>query len=202
MEKRKFEFEKYADMHEEKEVTGKDGTKVTVRDHISYADKEAMANEMAEQLIMIHDDSCVYDSSEFDKIEKFMIAKYYTDIDTEGVEPKDIADFFINNEMMGDIREIMWRDYVEVEDIFWKLNESVTKTYEDDRCLTKALRTSFGFLFTGEDVTSSLIDAEDIKDKLFDAIGALRKVESEKEETIDNGKVMVGGNLINFAKKK
>ena len=65
MEKRKFEFEKYADMHDEKEVTGKDGTKVMVRDHISYAEKEAMANEMAENMIMIHDESCVYESSEY-----------------------------------------------------------------------------------------------------------------------------------------
>lgn len=202
MEKRKFEFEKYADMHEEKEVTGKDGIKVIVQDHIPYAEKEAMATEMAEILVMTHDNSCAFESYEFDKYEKFMIAKYYTDIDTDGVTPDEIADFFVNNEMMMEINEIVRKDYNAVEDIYWRIADTFTKTYEDDRCLTKALRTSFGFLFNGEDVTKSLAQAEGVRDTLFEAIGALRKLDAEKEEKIDSGKVIVGGNVISFAKKE
>ena len=202
MEKRKFEFDRYAEMHDEKEVTGKDGTKVTVRNHISYSDKEQMAKEMIDYLVMTYDDSCIYDSYEYAKIAKFMIAKYYTDIDTEDVDPTNIADFFINNEMIDDILDFMLEDFGEAEEMFRKLKDSITKTYENDRSVAKALRTSFGFLFTGEDVSESMAHAEGIRDTLFDAIGALRKLESEREETIDDGRVMVGGNLINFAKKE
>ena len=202
MEKRKFELEKYADMHEEKEVTGKDGIKIMVRDHIPYADKEEMAKDMAARIMIIHDDSCIYDSSEYCKIEKYMIAKYYTDIDTDEVDLKDIADFLINNELFESIKKIVWEDYDAVRDIFWSIEESIKKTYEDDKSLTKAIRNSFGFLFTGEDITESLAKAEATKDVLFEAIGALRNVEKEREEKIDNGKVKIGGNLISFAKKE
>ena len=132
----------------------------------------------------------------------YAIAKYYTDIDTEDVDPENIADFFINNGMMRDIMDIVRGDFEEVDDILWRLQESVTKTYEDDKSLTKAIRTSFGFLFTGEDIAENLAQAEGVSDKLFEAFGALRKLESEREEKIDEGKVMVGGNLISFAKKE
>ena len=202
MEKRKFEFDRYAEMHDEKEVTGKDGTKVTVRNHIPYAEKEQMAIEMAEVLMMTHDDSCMFESHEYVKIEQYMIAKYYTDIDTDGVNPDDISNFFVNNDLFDDIKSVMWADYSYVERTFDKLVDAVKKTYDDDRSIRRALRTSFGFLFTGEDIAESMAHAEGIKDTLFEAIGALRKLESEREEKINDGRVMVGGNMISFAKKE
>lgn len=202
MEKQKIDLGKYADMCELVEVDGKDGTKITVRTHIPYEEKEKMATEMAERLIVIHDDSCVYKSHEFGKVKKYLVAKYYTDLDTEDLTPADVANFFINNEMWRVIGQECGWDYTIVEDIFNDLYKAVKKTYEDDKSLTKALRTSFGFLFNGEDVTESLAKAEAMKDTVYEAIGAWRQVEKEKEEKIDNGTLKVGGNIINFAKRK
>lgn len=202
MEKRKFDMSKYADMHEEKTIKGKDGTEITVRNHIPYADKEAMATEMAEQLLIIHDDSCIYTSQDFDLFELYMIAKYYTDIDVEECDMHDVADYLVNNEIISEVYDYASDDYDVVVRIFNALEKSVTKTYEDDHGLTKALRTSFGFLFTGEDITESLTKAEGVSDTLFKALGALRQAEQAKEENIDHGKLSVGGNIINFAKKK
>ena len=201
MEKRKYDLSKYAEMCETTEIEGKDGTKVNVRNHIPYDQKEEMATEMAEILLMIHDDSCMFTNYQRDKVEKFMIAKYYTDIDTEDAEMTDIADFMINNELYDKIDEFVWDDLDEVRTMFRLLEKSVTKTYEDDKCITKALRTSFGFLFTGEDITESLAKAEAAKDTIYEAVNALRKVEKEREEKIDHGKLSFGGNIINFAKK-
>lgn len=201
MEKHKIDMSKYADMHGETIVRGKDGTEIKVRDRIPYADKEAMAKEMAETLLMIHDDSCVYLSSQFDKIEKVMIAKYYTDIDTDGADENDIADFLTNNALIGEIGKFISRDYDIVMRMFEMIEDAVTKTYEDDKSLTKALRTSFGFLFTGEDVSESLAHITAEKGIIFDALNALSQVEKKKGETIDRGHLTVGGNVINFAKK-
>lgn len=201
MEKRKYDLSKYADMHEDKQVVGKDGTEITVRDHIPYSEKEKMASEMAELLLMIHDDSCIFLSSQFEKYVKVMIAKYYTDIDTDGVDENDVADFLINNELIRPIAEHIWKDHEEVMQIFDAIEESVTKTYEDDKGLAKALRTSFGFLFTGEDVSESLAHITAEKGVIFDALNALSQLDKKKEETIDSGHLSVGGNLINFAKK-
>lgn len=202
MEKRKYELGKYADMHEEKEIAGKDGTKVTVRDHIPYAEKEAMGNEMAENMVMVHDDSCTYLSSQENKYELYLIAKYYTDIDTDDVDIDDIANFMINNGLAQAISDYIMDDLDEVRSIYCSLESAVRKTFDDDHSLTKAIRTSFGFLFTGEDITESLAKAEAMKDTVYEAINAFRKVEKEKEENIDHGKLTVGGNVLNFAKKK
>ena len=202
MEKRKIDVSKYADMHEEKVINGKDGTGIIVRNHIPYTVKEVMATEMAEQLLIVHDDSCVYTSQDFDLFELYMIAKYYTEIDTDECDMHDVADYLVNNEMISEIYDYTSDDYAVVVRIFNALEKSVTKTYEDDRGLTKALRTSFGFLFTGEDITESLTKAEGVSETLFKALSALRQVEKEKEENIDHGKLSVGGNIINFAKKK
>ena len=49
MEKRKIDMSKYADMHDEKVIKGKDNTDIVVRNHIPFSDKEAMATEMAER---------------------------------------------------------------------------------------------------------------------------------------------------------
>lgn len=202
MEKRKIDMSKYADMHDETKIKGKDGTEITVRNHIRYVDKEKMATEMAEQLLIIHDESCVYTSQDFDILELYMIAKYYTDINVDECDPHDVADYLINNEIIGEIYDYTSKDYDVVVRIFSAIEKAVTKTYEDDRGLTKALRTSFGFLFTGEDVTESMVKAQGVSDTLFNALGALRQKEKENEETINHGKLSVGGNIINFAKKK
>ena len=201
MQKHKIDMSKYADMHEEKVIKGEDGTEITIRNRIPYIEKEAMAKEMAEYLLIIHDDSCIYLSSQLDKYEKYMIAKYYTDIDTEDADENEVADFLINNELMNEIGNYIWNDFDAVMRMFDALEDSVTKIYEDDKGLTKALRTSFGFLFTGEDVSESLAHITAEKGVIFDALKALSQVEKKKEETIDRGHLTVGGNVINFAKK-
>lgn len=202
MEKRKFDLSKYADDYECVRIDGRDGEFISVRSHIPYVEKENMAREMAERLVVIYDDSCVYKSSEYDKVKKYLVAKYYTNIDTDDHTPEEIADFFINNDMWHSIgRECGW-DYTIAENIFNALYDAVKKTYEDDKSLTKALRTSFSFLFNGEDITESIAKAEAVKDTVYEAVNAWRKVEKDKEETIDNGTLKVGGNIINFAKKE
>lgn len=201
MEKRKYDMSKYADMHAEVRIAGRDGEEIIVRNHIPYEEKEKMAAEMAENMIIIHDDSCIYQSSEFSKFKKYLVAKYYTDIDTEGLTPNDVADFMINNDIWHDVSRNAGWDYAIVEDIYRALFDSVKRTYEDDKSISKALRTSFGFLFNGEDIAESLAKAEAVKDMVYDAVGAWRKAEKEKEENIDDGTIKVGGNIINFAKR-
>jgi len=201
MEKRKIDMAKYADMHVLKNCVGEDTTTVVVRDRIPYAEKDAMARELVEMTTVIHDDSCVYISAEFDKIWLALIAKYYTDIDTSEADPTEIADFLINDKLIDDIVEFIEADLEYVMDIYCDLYDAFETTYIDDKCLTKALRTSFAFLFNGEDITESIAKAEAAKDTIFEAVSALRKVEKEREENIDNGTLKIGGNVINFAKK-
>lgn len=202
MRKHKVEFKKYADMHDEVEVVGKDGTKVMVRTHIPYADKLKLSQEMLEQGLMIHDDSICYEGYMMESIRMKKILEYYTDVKVDDIAPEAIADFMINNEMICRIEEAIYKDWCAVEDILFPMMRGVIETYKDDKGLTKAIRTSFKFLFTGEDITESLAKAEATKDTLFKAIGALREKEKEDQEKVNKGKLMIGNNIINFAKKE
>ena len=202
MRKHKIDFKKYADMHDEVEVTGKDGTKVKVRTHIPYEDKLKIAQEIIEQGLMIHDDSICYEGHLMQAIKMKKVLEYYTDVKTDDVEPEVVADFLINNEIWDEIDNVIYKDWFSVQDIFFPMMSGVIDTYQDDRGLTKAIRTSFGFLFNGEDITESLAKAEATKDTLYKAIGALNEKEKEEQEKINNGKLMIGNNILNFSKRE
>ena len=202
MKKKAIDFKKYADMHENKEIVGTDGTKVIVRDHISYANKVAMAVALVEENVMIHDDSVCYESFAMPAERIKGIMKYYTDVPVDETDAQEVADFAINNGLIGQIRDYIHDDYYEFEDVFVTLIRSVMDNYEDDQSLAKAIKTSFGFLFTGEDVTETLAKAEAAKDTVFDALGALREKEAQDESKMKDGKLKVEGKLLNFAKKE
>ena len=202
MRKKKIDFKKYADMHDEIELTGKDGTKIHVRNHISYADKIQMARDVIEQCVMIHDDSCCYEGVEIFAEKIKAMVKYYTNLQVDDADANDVADFVINNELIEQIREYIHDDYYEAEDVYVTLMNSVMTTYADDMSLKKAVKTSFGFLFNGEDITESMAKAELTKDTLFNALDAINKKEEEAQSKMDDGRLNVGGNILNFAKRE
>lgn len=202
MRKKKIDFKKYADMHEEAELTGKDGVQIIVRSHISYADKIQMAKDVIENYVMIHDDSISYESHELPAAQIMAIMKYYTNVPVDDAEIFDVADFAINNELIDPIREYIYNDYFEYIDIYETMLRSVMNNYDDDQSLKKAIKTSFAFLFNGEDITESMAKAEIAKDTMFKALDALNQKEKEESEKVNNGKLNVGGNIISFAKRE
>ena len=201
MKKKKIKMQKYHDMHEEVTVTGKDGTEITVRTHIPYEQKVEMAKEIAAQAIMIHDDSVTYLSFEESAIRIMAMLKYYTNVDVSGNTPGECYDFVYNNEIISELADAISKDYSETIAIYYAMRNYVMETFKDDRSLTKAIRTSFGFLFNGEDVTESLAKAEAMKDTVYNAIGALREKEAEDANKTDPGTIRFGGNILNLSKK-
>lgn len=201
MRKKKIDFKKYAGMHDEMEITGKDGAVITVRNHISYADKVQMAQDVIENCVMIHDGSCCYESHMIYAERIKAMVKYYTNVPVDDVDAGDVADFMINNELIGNVREYIHDDWFEAEDIYVTMLNMVLDTYTDDMSLGKAVKKSFGFLFNGEDVTETMAKAELTKETLFKALDAIGKKEQESQEKIDDGKLMVGNNILNFARK-
>lgn len=202
MRKKKIDFSKYANAAVMTEVTGADGVTIQVRNHISYQDKVQMATDLVENCLMVHDDSCCYESHEFPAEQIKAIVKYYTDVPVDDVPAQDVANFVINNDMIQKIKEIIHDDYFEYWDIYVNLYNSVVDTFNDDRSLQKAVRTSFGFLFNGEDITESLAKAEMTKKTMFDALNALNQKEEQERTKLNDGKMKFGNNIVNFAKKE
>lgn len=202
MRTKKIDFKKYSNMHEENELVGSDGVKITVRNHISYADKVQMAKDVIENCVMIHDDSCCYEGVDIYAEKIKALVKYYTNLNVDNASAYEVADFVINNNLIGQIRDYIHNDYYEAEDIYVTMLKMVFETYTDDMSIKKAIKTSFGFLFNGEDVTESLAKAEMTKDTMFKALNALNKKEEEEQRKIKDGQLNVGGNIISFAKRE
>lgn len=202
MKKHKINFKKYADMSEVVEVTGKDGTVVKVMTHIPYEKKLAMVQEILEEGLMIHDDSICYEGYVIHAVKMKKILEYYTDVNVDGADATEVADFLINNHLMNEIDNAILDDWRYVLDIFYSMMDGILETYEDDKGLTKAIRTSFGFLFNGEDITESIAKAEAAKDTIYKAIGALNEKEKEEQEKMHDGLLTVGNNILNFSKRE
>ena len=198
MKTKKINFKKYADMHDEEKLVGNDGTEIVVRNHISYADKVHMAEEVIEDCVMIHDDSCCYENHMIYAEKIKAMVKYYTNVQVEDATAEEVCDFVINNGLLGAIRDYIHEDYYEAEDVYITMLNMVMDTFTDDMSLKKAIKTSFGFLFNGEDITESLAKAEMTKDTMFKALDAIR----QKEQEIDDGRLKVGNNILNFARKE
>jgi hypothetical protein len=130
------------------------------------------------------------------------MVKYYTDVPVDDVDANEVCDFVINNGMIAQIREFIHDDYYEAEDVYVAMLNMVIDTYTDDMSLKKAIKTSFGFLFNGEDITESLAKAEMTKDTMFKALDAINKKEQEEKEKMNGGKLKVAGNILNFAKRE
>ena len=193
----------YADMHDETVLEGKDGTNVTVRDHIPYSQKIEMARRTAEETIMIHDDSCWYFNYMENAIMYKYVAEYYTDINTDGIEAEQIVDYLVNNNLLYKILDYINDDYRMVMDLYNGITNSYSTTFDDDRSLRKAVRTSFGFLFNGEDITESMAKAEMTKNTIYNALNALHSKEEKDEKNLNHdGTLSIGGNIIQFGKKE
>ena len=202
MRKHKINFKKYADMHEVVEIAGKDGTVIKVRTHIPYEEKISLVREVLEQALMIHDDSICYAGHMAEAVKMKKALEYYSDITVGNATDEEVADFLINNELWDKLEEAIHDDWMSVMDIFFPMKDGVIATYLDDKGLTKAIRTSFGFLFNGEDITESLAKAEAAKDTIYKALGALNDKEKEEKEKVNNGTLKIGNNIINFAKRE
>ena len=206
MEKVKLDF---GNIQEEAvEVTGKNGDKVMVRKRIPYVEKEAQAYELAAGSFVIDAEGGVcYTSFKKNLLDKYLIAKYYTNIDVSDIEDDDgymkLFDYLYYNELYDKIGQVIAADYFGcVSDMAWHLSGAAEQVYEKKNSLAYKLDQTFGFLFTGEDLTDQIAAAEGVNEKMVDMFKALQE-RDEKNALLKNSKAKVssGGAVLNMAKK-
>ena len=201
MRKKKYPTKKYANACTEFPVKGADETEYMVRNHISYDEKREMASEMAAASLVVHDEHACYESYERVAWEIYLIAKYYTDINTEYVEPPEIVNLMVNNEILERVREIIDDDFIVVTQMDYLMEKAVETCVVDDASVGKAVKQSFGFLFNGQDLSQTIAQAEEVKDQMYDAMRALQNENKETQTKLRDGTMNIGGKVLNFAVK-
>ena len=196
MEKIKIDLSGYAEKYRELKISGADDIVITVRDHISLSDKLRFMDEFIKKTLINMTNYC-YDSYMQVVTEKAMIVRYYTNVDTDDYSDEELYDFVVNNDLFPHIADFIQDDMEDITMICSNMRDAIMQTTGYESSMTNALKTSFGFLFDGKDVTETLSESEALKDQLFEAIGALKK----ENESKDKNKISVNGTVINLAQK-
>lgn len=196
MEKIKFDLSGYADKYRELKISGADDVVITVRDHIPLADKLRFMDEFIRKTL-INMTNFVYDSYMQVVTEKAMIVRYYTDVDADEYTDEELYDFIVNDDLFPSIADFIQDDIEDITMLCSNMREAIMRTTSYESSMTNAIKTSFGFLFDGKDLTATLSESETLRDQLFAAIGALKK----ENESKDKNKISVNGTVINLAQK-
>lgn len=198
MEKKKFEM-KLGDAYEAMEDVSVGGETIHVRKHIPLEEKMMLASDMVQMTAMPDEELGIVTTSSLEEVCKlYLILKYYTDVDLEGVEAKRVFDWIIGYDgAEREIEHIVALDYYYVEDMVYTLRDNIKAKHEARHGLAHAVKTTFGFLFDGRDITETLAESREISETMLDTVGRLNEA-AKKEEA---GRVKVAGNVINIGKK-
>lgn len=188
------------------EIDCGNGVVIHVVDHIPYDSKEAFAMEYAMyRNIQDDENQIMYDNYKYVVIKSLLLAKYYTDIDISNMDNEEawnaLFDFFVMSNVYEKILEITKDDMKYVEDISNNILSSVRQSYRRSNSLDYKIMRTYGFLFSGQDLTQAIAKASDVNNEMVSMIGAEKEV--AKQKTKKNDKLTIdGGAVLNIAKKR
>lgn len=139
-------------------------------------------------------------------LDSYLIAKYYTNIDTDGMTEEEYAklfDYLVYNDLYAALMEAVEGDYMQfVYNIAYRLITAAMERFGKTNSLEYKVGKTFGFLFTGEDLTDQIANAENVTGKLIDMFEAVRE-RDEKNALLKSSKAKVksGSAVLNMAKK-
>ena len=198
MDKIKVDISGAADVFQTDELTV-GGNTITMRNHIPIADKIAMAQELTTFFTDVNEETETVQRDPFASMARvYLVVKYYTNVDIDGLSPSEVYDWIINNDAWERVEEFVRHDLWEVDEFADQIFINVQDTFNAEHSLSKAVKQSFGFLFNGEDITETLAKSRILSEEMVDIIGRLNQSQQKSE----NGTVKVGGNVISIGKKQ
>lgn len=204
MEKQKINMaEKLEKQREIKAFDMGDGVKIHAVSFIPFHEKESFALEWAGMTLQTDDALGIcYTGYTDEVVEAYLTAKYYTDIDVEGVEPGIVFDYLTaDNAFHEELMEYIMHDLYYVITMKECMADAVKARFEKENSLAHTVK---GLLNTDPDVNNA--ETRELIEKLIDMKGALLERE-ENRKILDFGKkkaakpVKTGGANINLAKK-
>lgn len=183
----------------------KDGTKIEVKEHISYDEKEAMAIELAMYTSVTDEDAAImYDSYKKPLLECALIAKYYTNIDVSEMESekdwKILIDWLTMNGVYGVLLDAVEDDYKMVKELYVLMRHATYRSYEESHTLSAKIKKSFASLLADEDIAETIAKSEDVNRQMVSLMGDAMSF--KENQTPKNDKLSLdGGAVISLAKK-
>lgn len=180
---------------------------------IPYKQKEEMAEKLALSTVICDPDGCAYMSYRYDLARMFLIAEYYTNIDTSDWDTEEgralifdymtrhYNEFLSRYEKMCEMEEFK-HDIAIVDGIYSRMYSSLAFKHEHTSSLSYRISKAFESILNDQDIVKTLAQSREVSEKLIDMIGIFNK---NKEKT-NHPNNTIGQNdaihgLLNFAKK-
>lgn len=172
---------------------------------IPYKDKEEMAEKLAQAAVICDPEGVAYISYRYDLARMFLIAEYYTNIDTTDWDTEDgqkaVFDYMTNTcdgtesryEKMCRSNEFM-RDMAIVDSIFNLMSKAITIKHGQTSSLSYRIGKVFNSILGDDDIVKTLAESREVSEKLIDIISVLNK------STQSSGTPTAQG-MLSFAKK-
>lgn len=176
---------------------------------VPYQKKEEMAEKLAQATVICDPDGCAYMSYRYEPIRMFLIAEYYTNIDTSDWDTEEgqstIFDYMTcrENKSLSRYdkmceREEFKHDIGIVDSIYSRMYSSLASKHEHTSTLSYKIGKAFESILNDQDIVTALAQSREVSEKMIDMISVFNKTKNEKGNTNPNATVQ---GVLNFAKK-
>ncbi len=182
------------------DVTLEDGVQVKVRNYLPYAEREEAAAEYAARALIVADEEngIAYDSYRIDIEADYMMVKYYTNIDVDGIPTEDVFDYAKRTGLLDKIKLVTNDDTYLTLAMGDKMVFAATTAIEKRGSLPYFIKNRMGYLLDAEKTAETLAQAEDLKEKMIDILGAVK--ERDMMKSVQKKPAVIPGG-VNLAKK-
>lgn len=159
------------------------GQEVSVKNHVSYQEKMDAAEEYVAMAAVFDEEHGVCCMSPYeDAVKKYMKLKTYAGLDMSnynGVEGLCRLMDDIDAMPIGEFEEFVDRDWTVLNGLAYTIYYNVECVFEKEHSLEHRVKTSFGFLLDGKDLTQTLAEAREVNEQMIDHLGAIAKVKTQ-----------------------
>lgn len=159
------------------------GQEVSVKNHVSYQEKMDAAEEyVAMAAVFDEEHGLCYMSPYEDAVKKYMKLKTYAGLDMSnynGVEGLCRLMDDIDKMPINEFEEFVENDWCVLRDLAYAIYYNVECVFEKEHSLEHRVKTSFGFLLDGKDLTQTLTEAREVNEQMIDHLGAIAKVKTQ-----------------------
>ena len=182
------------------DVTLEDGVQVKVRNYLPYAEREEAAAEYAARALIVADEEngIVYDSYRIDIEWDYVMVKHYTNIDVDGIPTEDVFDYAKRTGLLDKIKLVTNDDTYLTLAMGDKMVFAATAAIERRGSLPYFIKNRMGYLLDAEKTAETLAQAEDLKEKMIDILGAVK--ERDMMKSVQKKPAVITGG-VNLAKK-
>lgn len=166
---------------------------------LPYKAKTWMAIDMAERSLVFDEERGVaFEGYTHEAVTIACMMEYYTDLDMAAYADEEgmyaLVDLLVSHGALDILWDELSEDLYHVRRIYEAIRASAIRSFEHGLTLDHLIRKSFGFLFTGEDITETLAKADGVNNTMVELLGAFMKQQAAPDAT--------GGKLLRFGKKE